>query len=474
MIDWGTVGIIMYELIVIATIVHVLMDNRQPERTVAWALVIFFVPFAGIVFYLFFGVNTRKDRLISRRSMDQLTKSSMLEFVEQRNLRVDDSYKQLVDLFINQNLSLPFKDNHIDTFTSGKAFFDVLMADLKEARRHIHINMYIWEDDRLGNAIADVLIEKARQGVEVRVVYDDVGCWNVPHKFYERMSKEGVEVRPFMPVRFPKLTRRVNYRNHRKLIVIDGRWGYIGGMNIADRYIDGTSTQPWRDTMLKIEGGVVYGMQRTFLVDWYFVAATLITDHKYYPPLEVPAPNDCVAQVVTSSPAAQFPEIMQGFVRIIMTAKQYVYIQTPYFMPADPVLFALKTAAQSGVDVRIMVPKRSDAFFVEWAGRSYLKEVVEAGVKVYLYKAGFMHAKMMVADDSVVTCGSTNVDFRSFENNFESNIFIYDHDAAMRHKEIFLDDQRGAVSLEKIKKRMHPPFLIRFWESVVRLFSPLM
>ena len=474
MIELSTVGLVLYELLVVAAIVHVLMDNRQPDRTIAWALIIFFVPFAGIIFYLFFGVNTRKERLISKRSMDKLTKSSMLSFVEQRNLKVDKRHRPLVDLYVNQDLSLPFKDNKTDIFTSGESFFQSLIKDISNALHHIHIDIYIWEDDTIGNEVADALIAKAKEGVAVRVVYDDVGCWRVPQRFFSRMSREGISVQPFMPVRFPTLTRRVNYRNHRKVIVIDGQVGYIGGMNIADRYVHGIGDQEWRDTMLRILGGAVYGLQRTFLIDWYFVSRTLITDSDYYPTVKLQQPNDCVAQVVTSSPAADFPNIMQGYVRIIMEAKNYVYIQTPYFMPNEPVLFALKTAALGGVDVRIMVPERCDAFFVEWASRSYLREVVEAGVKVYLYRAGFLHSKTLICDDSIVACGSTNVDFRSFENNFEANIFIYNEVEALRHKNIFLDDQRHSISLRRIKKRMRPPFLIHFWESVVRLFSPLM
>ena len=398
----------------------------------------------------------------------------MLSFVEQRNLKVDKRHRQLVDLYVNQDLSLPFKDNKTDIFTSGEAFFQSLINDISHAKHHIHIDMYIWEDDTIGNKVADALIARAKEGVAVRVVYDDVGCWRVSQRFFNRMSREGIYVQPFMPVRFPTLTRRVNYRNHRKVIVIDGQVGYIGGMNIADRYVHGIGDQEWRDTMLRIVGGAVYGLQRTFLIDWYFVSRTLITDSDYYPPVKLQQPNDCVAQVVTSSPAADFPNIMQGYVRIIMEAKNYVYIQTPYFMPNEPVLFALKTAALGGVDVRIMVPERCDAFFVEWASRSYLREVAEAGVKVYLYRAGFLHSKTLICDDSIVACGSTNVDFRSFENNFEANIFIYNEVEALRHKNIFLDDQRHSISLRRIKKRMRPPFLIHFWESVVRLFSPLM
>ena len=423
-------------------VIHVVMDNRQPAKTMAWALVILFVPVVGLVFYLFFGVNHRKERLVSQRSLDQLTKRSMLEFVEQENLRVPERHKQLVDLFVNQSFSLPFKDNQIDIM------------------------------------ITDALIDKARQGVLVRVIYDDVGCWKVSHRFFERMREEGIEVAAYLPVRFPSFTSKVNYRNHRKLIIIDGKVGYIGGMNIAIRYVKGTGEQPWRDTMLRITGGAVYALQRAFLVDWYFVDRTLISDRIYYPQISTMSDelltNNCLVQVVTSGPTNPYPEIMQGFVRVILAARRYIYIETPYFLPNEPVLFALKTAAMAGVDVRILCPRRSDARFVEWASRSYLREAYEAGVQVYLYETGFLHSKMMVCDDSLTTCGSTNVDFRSFENNFEANAFIYDEGTALRMKNIFLKDQEQSVLLGDIPDRIHPKFTKRLWESLTRLMSPLL
>lgn len=462
---------------ILSAVTHVVMDNRQPAKTMAWVLVIVFLPMVGIVLYLFFGINHRRERLISQRSIDQLTKRSMLSFVEQHNLIVPERHKQLVDLFVNQSFSLPFKNNQIDIMTDGYAFFPALLKDIAQAKHHIHIDIYIFEDDALGYMIADALIDKAKQGIHVRIIYDDVGCWRVEHRFFERMREEGIEVAPYLPVRFPSFTSKVNYRNHRKLVIVDGKVGYIGGMNIALRYVKGTTEQPWRDTMLRLTGGAVYGLQRAFLVDWYFVDRTLITDRIYYPPfseIESQTSNNCLTQIVTSGPTNPYPEIMQGYVRIIQSAHRYIYIETPYFLPNEPVLFALKTAAMAGVDVRILCPCRPDSRFVEWASRSYLREAHEAGVKIYLYQSGFLHSKLMVCDDALTTCGSTNVDFRSFENNFEANAFIYDEGMALRMKSIFLKDQESAILLTDLPQRLHPHFWKRLGESFTRLFSPLL
>ena len=475
MISWNVILFSVYHVIVILAIIHVVMDNRQPAKTMAWALVIWFVPVVGLVFYLFFGLNTRKEKFISQRSLDQLSKRSMLEFVEQKDLQLPAEHRQLIDLFVNENFSLPFKDNKVTVYDDGYAFFPALLSEIAKAESHIHIDMYIFAEDPLGMLLSDALIDKAHQGVEVRLIYDDVGCWNVSHDFFDRMRDEGVEVVPFLPVRFPSFTSKVNYRNHRKLIVIDGRIGFIGGMNVALRYVKGTGTQAWRDTMLKVEGTGVYGIQRAFLIDWYFCDRTLISDRKYYPSSHAfLSPCEALTQVVTSGPVAPYPEIMQGYVRIILSAKRYVYLETPYFLPTEPVLFALKTASIAGVDVRIIVPYRSDAKWVEWASRSYLREVVESGVTVMLYQAGFLHSKLLVCDDTICSCGSTNVDIRSFENNFESNIFLYGEAAAQQLREVFEADERQSVNLQDIPKRMHPKFMKRLWESIVRMLSPLM
>lgn len=468
--------IVLYVAVIVGIMLTVLMDNRQPAKTIAWVLVLLFVPVVGIVLYIFFGQNTRKMKLISGRSLDQLSKRSMLEFVEQRNLRMPEYFSSLVRLFTNQSMSLPFKDNAVEFYTDGYQFFPALLQAIKGATNHIHLDTYIFADDPLGRLVSDALIAKAREGVEVRLIYDDVGCWRVPERFFDRMRQAGVKVRSFMPVRFPAFTSKVNYRNHRKVCVIDGTQGFIGGMNIALRYVNGLhgGTLPWRDTHMRLRGSVVYALQRAFLVDWYFVDRTLINDHRYYPPMPWHISNDSLAQVVTSSPIAQWPDIMQGYVRILLEAKRYVYMETPYFLPTEPVMFAMRTAALAGVDVRLLIPRRSDAWLIQLASMSYVTETLEAGVKVRLYEKGFNHSKLLVADDQISTCGSTNIDFRSFENNFEANVFFYDRQTALRIKDIYMRDEDCSINFSEARELHHRPYMHRFVESLLRLLSPLL
>ena len=474
MVYFHWIYLLLYVAIMIPAIIRVLLDNRQPAKTMAWILVLAFMPFVGIIFYISFGQNTRKERHISDRSMDQLTKRSMLEFVEQENLHLPANNKPLMNLFTNQNWAFPFKDNRVDIFTDGYEFICSLLYNIGKAQHHIHLDTYIFEDDALGYLVADALIDKAEQGVEIRVIYDDVGCWKVKDAFFERMRDTGIDVHAFMPVRFPAFTSKVNYRNHRKLCVIDGKVGFIGGMNIAKRYVKGTGKQPWRDTHLRIQGGGVYALQRAFLIDWYFVDRTLITNRVYYPPVDIHINNSCLVQVVTSSPIAPWPDIMQGYVRILLQAQKYVYMETPYFLPTEPVLFAMRTAALAGVDIRLMIPRKADAKLVEWASRSYVMEAIEAGVKVYLYMGGFNHSKLLVSDDNLCTVGSTNIDFRSFENNFEANAFFYDEEMAQRIKAIYLKDESQSILVDDVSYFVKRPFMKRLFESIVRLLSPLL
>ena len=463
----------LYVTLAAAAIVAILLDNRQPAKTMAWVLVLVFLPVVGIVLYFFFGQNVRKERAISQQRLDELTKRSMLECTEQTDLEVPPDAKRLVELFARQGLALPFQYNETQLYLNGYEFFPQLLRDIAAARDHIHLDFFIFADDSLGNLIADALIAKAAEGVEVRVICDDVGCWSVPSRFFERMREGGVEVHLFMPVRFPAFTSKANYRNHRKIAVFDGRIGYAGGMNIARRYVQGTARQGWRDTMVRVCGNAVYGLQRAFLVDWFFVDRTLITNRRYYPEFALPT-TLCLTQVVTSNPIDPWPLIEQGYVRILHSARQYVYIETPYFLPTDPVLFALRTAALSGVDVRLMIPLRGDSRFVTWASRSFVREIKNAGVKVLFYEAGFNHSKLMVCDDRLATIGSTNVDFRSFEHDFESNLFFYNREMALRVKQVFLDDEANSICLEHLPSAHTHSLILRLWESLVRLLSPLM
>ena len=471
MFDWFGILSIVNMVLALIVAIHLLMDNRSPATTLAWLLVLTFLPYLGLIIYFFFGENTRKKRIISKKGLDQLSRRSMLSYVEQKDLNVPDEAQSLARLFFNQNYALPFRDNEVDVFTNGYEFFPALLAAIAQARSHIHITTYIFEEDALGRLVADALMEKARQGVEVRVIYDAVGNWKVPSDFFEHMRDEGVDTHAFMPVKFPAFTRRINYRNHRKICVVDGMTGFIGGMNIALRYVKGQDGTPWRDTHLRIRGSGVYGLQCAFLVDWFFVDGTLISNKSYYPAIEPPVHNACITQIVTSSPLSPWPEMMQGYMRVILQARRYVYIETPYFLPTEPVLTALQTSAQAGIDVRLMVPYVPDSRLVGWAARSFVNEAAEAGVKIYFYKEGFNHSKLLVVDDKMCSCGSTNVDFRSFENNFEANAFFYDEELTKRMRKVFEDDIEKCVTDEVMEE---PSLLNRIAGSVVRLLSPLL
>lgn len=470
-IHW--IVLVAYTVVAIVAMITVLLEHRQPAKTIAWVLVLSFLPLVGIVLYFFFGRRTRKNRHIWEKSLNQLTKRSMIEFAEQKQLELPEEHKELIQLFVNQNFALPFKNNETDVYVSGYEFFPALLAEISKATHHIHIVSYIIDDDPLGRLLRDALIDKARKGIEVRLLFDDVGSWKTPNRFFEQMREEGIEVHPFMPVRFPAFTGKVNYRNHRKIIVIDGKVGFIGGMNLAQRYVKGHKGIMWRDTHVKISGAAVYGLQRAFLVDWFHADRTLITDRKYYPDTTI-APNNSLIQIVTSSPTNVWEELEQGYIKILLSAKRYVYMETPYFLPTEPIFFAMRTAALSGVDVRLMVSLKTDSKLVQMASRSYLTQTIQAGVKVICYEEGFNHTKLLVADDNVATIGSANIDFRSFENNFEANAFFYDKSMAQRIKDIFLTDETKCVPLEKIKEINHKSFIYRLWESVVRLLSPLL
>lgn len=470
-IHW--IVLVAYYVVAIIAMITVLMEHRQPAKTIAWVLILSFMPLVGIILFFFFGQRIRKDRYIWQKSLDQLTKRSMIEFVEQKNLELPEQHKELIQLFVNQNWALPFKNNETDIYTSGYEFFPALLHEISKAKDHIHITSYIIEDDPLGRLIRDALIEKARQGVEIRFLYDDVGSWKMKENFFELMREEGIEVHPFMPVRFPAFTSKVNYRNHRKIIVIDGKIGFVGGMNLALRYVKGEKGEKWRDTHVKITGAAVYGLQRAFLVDWFYADRTLITNRKYYPDTAIKANNNLI-QIVTSSPTNVWAELEQGYIKVLLSAKRYVYMETPYFLPTEPILFALRTAALSGVDVRLMVPFKMDSKLVQLASQSYLNQIIASGVKVLCYKNGFNHSKLLVSDDNVATIGSANIDFRSFENNFEANAFFYDKTMAERVKNIFFTDESHCIPLQNIKEINHNSFIYRLWESIVRLLSPLL
>lgn len=479
MLDWnllvGQIASIAFDVVyfgaIVGTITVIILDNRNPVKTMAWILVLMFLPVVGLVLYFFFGRSQRKVHIIGKKSYGRLLKKPMAQYQAQDACPLPKNYDRLIALFRNTNQSFPFEGNRVEVYTAGLSMLQSLLRELQKAVQHIHIEFYIFEDDAIGRLVRDVLIEKARAGVEVRIIYDDVGCWHVPNRFFEKMREAGIEVRSFLKVRFPLFTSKVNYRNHRKIVVVDGRIGFVGGMNLAERYMRGFSWGIWRDTHLLLEGKAVHGLQTAFLLDWYFVDRTLITSARYFPPI-----GHCgasLAQVVTSEPIGPWKEIMQGLVMTLAGARKYFYMQTPYFLPTEAVMVALQSAALAGVDVRLMLPMRADNRLTHLGSCSYLADVLRAGVKVFFYQKGFLHSKLMVSDDELSTVGSTNIDFRSFEHNFEVNAFIYDAETALRMREIFLQDQRDCVQVF-LKSWMKRPWYRKAAESIVRLMAPLL
>ncbi len=475
-----------YLFIVLSQMLVVILENRQPVKTVAWLMVLFCLPVIGLVIYFFFGRNRKREHFVSRACASQLARRAAVRFYQGGFPDVPEDYRPLIKLFRRQSGAFPYPDNKIRLFVSGQDMLDALLRDIAAARHHIHVEFYIIEDDRVGRMVRDALLAKVREGVSVRLVYDDVGCWNVENEFFRQMEREGVQVAAFLPVRFPKLTSKVDFRNHRKIVVIDGIVGYVGGMNLADRYVYSMDAgeAAWRDTHMRVMGNAVAGLQRAFLSDWYVATEQTITSQVYYPreeecrdilahDHEPSVSRDALVQIVTSIPTAPWPDIMQGMILALMRAQRYCYLQSPYVMPTELMLFAIQTAALSGVDVRLMIPESADNRILTWATRSYLYDVVRAGVRVYLYKGEFLHSKTMVCDDMLMSCGSTNIDFRSFERNFEVNAFVYDRQAALQMKEIFIEDEKKCrmLNLETWGKR---PFWTRMAESSIRLLSPLL
>jgi len=462
---------ILYFLTVVSIVVVVISENRNSIKTVAWILAVVFLPFIGIIWYAFFGQEITKRHVISKRMYSKLKKRPLDEMQTPVEVSVPEAHANLVSLLKNMDYTPLLGGNDVKLFTNGKDKFDHLLADIEKAKKHIHVEYYVFLDDEIGRKFQEALIRKAKEGLEVRVIYDSFGSRKAEKRFFEEFRMAGIETEPFLKLTWSALTSRLNYRTHRKIVVIDGRIGYTGGMNIADRYITGFDWGCWRDTHARIEGKGVQGLQSVFLIDWYLVSQTLITSRNYFPMLD--KFGNCPMQIVNSGPLSEENEISFGITQAIYEARKSIFIQTPYFLPPDGMVDALKAAALRGVDVRLMLSERSDVELVQLASRSYFKEMLCTGVKIYQYRKGFLHAKMMVFDDSLTLIGSANFDSRSFAQNFEVEAFIYDDQLAQQAEDIFIEDQRHSevISLREWSKR---PVTKRFFESLLRLFAPLL
>ena len=379
---------ILYFLTVAGIVVVVISENRNPIKTVAWILAVVFLPFIGIVWYAFFGQDATKKQVISRRMYSKLKKRPLDGIETDIEHTIPAAYTNLINLFQNMDYTPLLGGNNVKLFTNAVDKFESLFADIEKAEKHIHIEYYVLLDDELGMKFQQALIRKAKEGVEVRIIYDSFGSRPAKRRFFEDFRKAGIETEPFLRLSLSRLTARLNYRNHRKIVVIDGRIGYTGGMNIAQRYVDGFDWGCWRDTHARIEGKGVQGLQSVFLIDWYFVSQTLITSREYFPILD--NYGDCPMQIVNSGPLNENSEISHGIMQAIYDARKSIFIQTPYFLPPEAMAEALEAAAIRGVDVRMMMSKRSDVPLVQRASFSYIKDMLKAGVKVYMYHKGFL------------------------------------------------------------------------------------
>lgn len=461
----------IYGITILSVIGVILSENRNPVKSLAWVTVLLLFPAVGLVLYIFFGRNLKSTHIISRRNKRKLKRNERGMNIDYNNIALSRESKQQILLAHTLCGASYYQGNNVGIFTSGKEKFDALEQDLRNAQSYIHLQYYIFEDDKTGHRIRDILMERAAAGVRVRVIYDHVGSFKAKQRFYKEMQDAGVMVHPFFRVAFPPFGTRINWRNHRKICIIDGKTGYIGGMNIADRYIKGVTYGIWRDTHLRITGPAISALQYSFAVDWSFMGQPLPDEE-----LELSgAPNSDNAgmQMVTSGPTSQWNNIALVFLKAIANAKKSILIQTPYFLPTESLLKALQSAALSKVDVRIMIPLRSDSSMLRYASFSYIRECLRAGIKIYLYEAGMLHSKSIVIDDEFSTVGSTNFDFRSFEHNFECNMLIYSTEVNARMREIFAHDLKSCsrINATKWEKR---PYTEKAKESIIRLLSPIL
>lgn len=467
-----TLIIVFYAFLVLNTMGAVMLDNRQPVKTIAWLLVILLIPVVGLLLYYFFGQNIRHEVILNKKCIDLLMQKVTAHYVRQSSVQVPERARPV--LFMTKRLcyALPLGGNSAQFYTEGAPFILQLIKDISQARHHVHIETFIIEDDPVGRLLSDVMIDAVRRGVSVRLVYDDVGCWSVPRRFFSRLRAGGVMVEPFLPVHFRRLSHRVNYRNHRKIIIVDGKTGYIGGMNLALRYVRGENGGVWRDLHARIRGGAVYALQQLFLTDWYYASLELINDTVYYPPMPKEEPGKALIQIAMTVPFGRWPNFQLIYNYIIQNAKEYILLQTPYFMPTETTLESLQAAALSGVRVQIMVPRKPGGFWMTWANESYYGDVLKAGVEIFAYEPGMLHAKTLVVDDAFCSVGSVNLDFRSLNDTFEDSAFIYDKEITIQVKELFAKAKADCMMID-LDMWNHRNRRRRLLESFVRIFSPL-
>ncbi|OXM82648.1 cardiolipin synthase [Paenibacillus rigui] len=460
----------------------IFLERRNVISTWAWLMVLLFLPGVGFIIYLLVGktFNGRRLKAMTDETREEFNAVSrqQTEQIEQGVMHYVDPTMEAYHDMMHMNLmssrySVLTQDNQVDIFTDGQSKFESLFEAIEKAELYIHLQYYIVRADVLGRQLISLLAKKAREGVEVRLLYDDVGSYGLRKSILKPLLEAGGEAAAFFPSRIRYLNLRLNYRNHRKVCVIDGKWGYIGGFNVGDEYLGlDPKLGCWRDTHLKLEGSAVKVLQAHFMMDWNRTSAPSISyEAKYFS--EDMHPHGVGMQIVSSGPHSNRQQIKNAYIKMIHSAKRSICIQSPYFVPDESLLNALKMAALSGIDVKVMIPDRPDHFFVFWASRSYLGELLDNGVRCFLYEKGFLHAKTLVIDGKVASVGTANIDIRSFKLNFEINAFIYDTATATRLQQLFMNDLDHSVevTIDSYRRRSYGS---QIKESFARLLSPLL
>ncbi|HHU48199.1 MAG TPA: cardiolipin synthase [Clostridiales bacterium] len=476
----GNLSVIIFFANIVLAFVIIFLSRKNPGATWAWVLVLMFIPILGFFLYLFLGQDARHIQTFTKKNDEDEKKlkahcqkllSGQSSDINHPALVKD---KELIRLHLNNSYSVFTQNNRIQVLKDGEKKFSALLKALESACHHIHMEYYIIRDDDIGRKIRDILAAKAREGVEVRLLYDGMGCIALPKGYAKPILQSGGEVAVFFPPFFPHINVRVNYRNHRKIVVIDGKKAFVGGLNLGDEYLGKSPKYGfWRDTHLMVEGNAVDFLQLRFLSDWEFAAGTgLPLNEKYFPEKELIGKKG--VQIVSSGPDTKWDAIRQGYFKMITGAEKSIYIQTAYFVPDDSLTEALKAAALCGVDVRIMIPGKRDHPFVHWASVSYLSDLLDSGVKAYIYDYNrFMHVKAVIVDGRVASVGSANFDLRSFIYNFEVNAVLYDTESASQLMRHFEEDMLNCIELTR-EMYENRSYLVRFKESVSRLISPLL
>lgn len=474
---WISLLILNY-LIVFGTAIFIVLNNGHPVKTLSFILALVALPFIGILIYIFFGQEYRKSKIFKRESIyshDRIKQWEQKVFKREKEIEahpiVNEKWKLVNLLNNNQKTPVTFK-NRVKILQNADDKFKALFEDLREAKKHIHLEYYQFNDDVVGQKLIDILCDKSREGISVKVSYDYVGS-EMSNKSLKKMREAGIEVCSFQPVWFRHLHRKLNYRNHRKMVIIDGTIGYVGGVNICDLYVNREdSSFFWRDTHCRIEGEAVASLQTHFFYNWDFLTPDEVEiKEEYYPQGEWE--SNVAVQIAASGPDTDYPNIMEAVLTAITGAEKYIYITTPYFIPNDEILTALSMASRSGIDVRIIVPQKGDSWAAKHATNSFIEQMLESGIEVHHYCRGMVHAKTIVVDDNLTTIGTCNIDNRSFLLNFEINAVFYDEEVAKQMRDQFQEDLEDCNpnNLEEWRKRSA---FRKVKESFWRLWSPLL